>query len=64
MVIDGRKLHGAFESAGFCLLGGCKTLVDVKTKTCDAKHPLAEPKVVAAVDSSATEANRKYLTRA
>lgn len=64
MVIDGRNLHGAFESAGSQLLGFCKTLLDVKTKTCDAKYPSAEAKVGAAVDSRATAANREYLTRA
>ena len=39
-------------------------MLDVKTKTCDAKYPTAEAKVSAAVNKRATEASRKYLARA
>ena len=39
-------------------------MLDVKTKTCDAKYATADAKVSAAVDKRATEANRVYLARA
>ena len=38
--------------------------MDIKTKTCDAKYPIAEGKVASAVKRRATEASRAYLTRA
>jgi len=64
LVIDGRNILCAFDGVGTRLFSGCKTLIDVKTKTCDAKYPSAEAKVAAAADRRASEANRKYLTRA
>jgi hypothetical protein len=64
MVIDGRLLGLSFDTVGSRIFGGCKTLVDVKTKTCDAKYPIAEGKVASAVERRATEASREYLTRA
>jgi hypothetical protein len=64
LVIDGRTLLCAFDGIGTQLFGGCKTMLDVKTKTCDAKYPSADAKVSAAVDKRATEANRVYLARA
>ena len=64
LVIDGRTLVCAFDGIGTELFSGRKTLVDVKTKTCDAKYPSAEAKVSAAVDKRAAEANREYLARA
>jgi hypothetical protein len=64
MVIDGRLLGFSFDTVGSRVYGGCKTLVDVKTKTCDAKYPIAEGKVASAVERRATEASREYLTRA
>ena len=64
MVIDGRLLGFSFETVGSRVFGGCKTLVDVKTKTCDAKYPIAEGKVASVVERRATEASREYLTRA
>jgi hypothetical protein len=64
MVIDGHLLGFIFDSVGTRLFGGRKTLVDIKTKTCDAKYPIAEGKVASAVERRATEASRAYLTRA
>jgi hypothetical protein len=64
MVIDGQLLGFSFDTVGSRVYGGCKTLVDVKTKTCDAKYPIAEGKVASAVERRATEASREYLTRA
>ena len=64
MIIDGRLLGFSFDSVGSRIFGGCKTLVDIKTKTCDAKYPMSEGKVAAAVERRATEASRAYLTRA
>jgi hypothetical protein len=53
-----------FDSVGTRLFGGRKTLVDIKTKTCDTKYPIAEGKVTSAVECRATEVSRAYLTRA
>jgi len=64
LIIDGRALLCLFDGIGVRLFSGCKTLVDVKTKTCDAKYPPAEGKVAAVVDKRAREANKKYFTRA
>ena len=64
LVVDGRALQCAFDGIGTRLFGGCETLIDVKTKTCDAKYPSAEAKVAAVVNTRATEANRDYLARA
>ena len=44
LVVDGRALLCAFDGIGTRLFGGCETLIDVKTKTCDAKYPSAEAK--------------------
>ncbi len=57
-----RATPGLF--VGSRVFGGCKALVDVKTKTCDAKCPISEGKVASAVEHRATEASREYLTRA
>ena len=64
LVVDGRALQCAFDGIGTRLFGGCETLIDVKTKTCDAKYPSAEAKVAAVVNTRATKANRDYLARA
>ncbi len=59
-----------FRRIGTQLFGGCKTILDVKTKTCDSKYPSAfdlfsaDAKVSAVVDKRATQANRVLLTRA
>jgi hypothetical protein len=37
LVVDGRALLCAFDGIGTRLFGGCEMLIDVKTKTCDAK---------------------------
>ena len=41
-----------------------ESLVDVKTKTCDAKYPTADGTACAVVTRRATEASQAYLIRA
>ena len=49
IVIDGRFLPSSLDGVGATLLRGVRTLVDVKTKSCDLKYPaaLGDPATVA-----------------
>ena len=65
ILIDGRFVSSTLDGKGAHTLRGVKTLVDVKTKSCDAQYP-AEPtgKVGAVVLKRQTEVNKKYRKRA
>ena len=63
IVIDARG-GLALDGHGASVFSGRESLVDVKTKTCDAKYPAADGTACAVVTQRATEASQAYLTRA
>ena len=63
IVIDARG-GLALDGHGASVFSGRESLVDVKTKTCDAKYPTADGTACAVVTRRATEASQAYLTRA
>ena len=63
-MIDARVSGLTLGGPGAALFGGCESLVDVKTKTRDAKYPAADGTACAVVTRRANEASRAYPTRA
>ena len=63
IVIDARG-GLALDGHGASVFSGRESLVDVKTKTCDAKYPTADGTACAVVTRRATEASQAYLIRA
>ena len=64
LVIDGRFLSPSLDGVGATLLQGVQTLVDVKTKSCDAKYPAALGVPTAVVKKRQKQVNDDYHKRA
>jgi hypothetical protein len=64
LVIDGRFLSPSLDGPGAALFRGVRTLVDVKTKSCDAKYPAAPGDPTAVVKKRQKQVNGDYHKRA
>jgi hypothetical protein len=64
LVIDGRFLSPSLDGVGVTLFRGVRTLVDVKTKSCDAKYPAAPGDPTAVVKKRQKQVNGDYHKRA
>jgi hypothetical protein len=65
LVIDGRFLRQNMSGPGFNALGGMKSMIDVKTKSCDDKYAAChDPTACAVVNKRQAEATATYRKRA